>query len=168
MHALTAHRADPPLCSLAQAIVPEQAIYFATAMPLGQAALGLLIESRMGRPPRPRAGILQPGRDRRVRASVAADDVRPDRSQAIHKRGRIATWPAFLEELSQAMAVQRARQGAGLRVLSETITSPTLNAQRIRLLEAFPFGTLAAVGSEQIAMRRAPAPSLRRGPHRAS
>ena len=57
----------------------------------------------------------------------------PDRSQAVLHRGQISTWHAFLTALNTALETQRAKDGAGLRVLTETVTSPTL-AQQLRTL----------------------------------
>ena len=122
-------------------MVPGQPLYFATTMTLGGMALGVLAESHMGRPTKIEGNPQHP-------ASLGATDVfaqasvltlyDPDRSQAVSHRGRISTWPAFLHALGTAMEAQRLKRGEGLRVLTETITSPTLAHELQRWLETFP------------------------------
>ncbi len=122
-------------------IVPGQPLFFATAMPLGGAATGLLVESHMGRPTKVEGNPDHP-------ASRGATDVfaqaailqlyDPDRSPVITSAGEIRPWSAFLDALRAALDAQRASGGAGLRLLTETVTSPTLADQIHRLLAAFP------------------------------
>ncbi len=125
-------------------IVPGKPLFFATARPLQGYALGLLVESHEGRPTKVEGNPLHP-------ASLGATDAfaqaavltlyDPDRSQAITEAGRISSWNRFLAAVSGALDRQRARQGAGLRILTETVTSPTLASQVRALLAAFPSAT---------------------------
>jgi molybdopterin-containing oxidoreductase family iron-sulfur binding subunit len=70
----------------------------------------------------------------------------PDRSQTVTLRGQTSTWDAALGELPvqgvpslrRAIAAQRERRGRGLRLLTETVISPSLHFQIRELLEAFP------------------------------
>src|SRR5207249_2866083 len=62
----------------------------------------------------------------------------PERLQAVTFGGAIRTWPDFLASCRAALGVQRARHGAGLRILTETVTSPTLGGQLRAVLEAYP------------------------------
>jgi MoCo/4Fe-4S cofactor protein with predicted Tat translocation signal len=122
-------------------IVPGQPLSFATAMPLGGFATGLLAASHMGRPTKIEGNPQHP-------ASLGATDVfsqasvltlyDPDRSQTLTYLGDIRPWTAFTAALLDALAAQRAGQGAGLRVLTETVTSPTLASQLRALLGRFP------------------------------
>ena len=66
---------------------------------------------------------------RRKVASVQASILTlydPERPQTLTQRGRIRTWDDFQAELNALLEKQSARQGAGLRLLTGTITSPTL------------------------------------------
>ncbi len=122
-------------------IVPGEPLFFATAMPLGGGALGLLVESHMGRPTKVEGNPQHP-------LSLGATDVYaqasilglydPDRSQVITSAGEIRPWRAFLETLRAALEAQRAKGGAGLRILTETVTSPTLAEQIRDLLGEYP------------------------------
>ena len=62
----------------------------------------------------------------------------PDRSQNLINRGEVRTYSAFLGELLTALEGQRGKQGAGLRFLTETVTSPTVGAQLRDILRRIP------------------------------
>ncbi|HEX8290899.1 MAG TPA: TAT-variant-translocated molybdopterin oxidoreductase [Pyrinomonadaceae bacterium] len=122
-------------------IVPGKSLYFATAMPFSGGCAPLLVRSYMGRPVKVEGNDLHP-------ASLGAADVfaqasvlglyDPDRSQNLINRGEVRTYTAFLGEMGTALEGQRGKQGAGLRFLTETITSPTLGAQMRDILRRFP------------------------------
>jgi MoCo/4Fe-4S cofactor protein with predicted Tat translocation signal len=122
-------------------IVPGKPLFFATALSLAGVASGVVVESHMGRPTKVEGNPDHP-------ASLGATDVfaqaamltlyDPDRSQAMTREGYISAWNALLNALDVALDAQRASQGAGLRVLTETVTSPTLASQLHTLLSTFP------------------------------
>jgi molybdopterin-containing oxidoreductase family iron-sulfur binding subunit len=121
--------------------VPGEPLFFATAMSLGGIATGLLVESHMGRPTKIEGNPEHP-------ASLGATDALaqasvlglydPDRSQVIRSVGEIRPWSAFLDATRRALEAQRERQGSGLRLLTETITSPTLAEQIQGLRTDYP------------------------------
>ncbi len=122
-------------------IIPGKPLFFATAMPLSGVATGLLVESHEGRPTKIEGNPEHP-------ASLGATDVfcqasvlslyDPDRSQTLTYLGDICPWSAFWGAISVIVERQQARQGAGLRILTETVTSPTLASQIRGLLARFP------------------------------
>jgi molybdopterin-containing oxidoreductase family iron-sulfur binding subunit len=122
-------------------IVPGKSLYFATAMPFSGGCAPLLVRSYMGRPVKVEGNDLHP-------ASLGAADVfaqasvlglyDPDRSQNLINRGEVRTYTAFLGEILTALEGQRGKQGAGLRFLTETVTSPTLGAQMRDVLRRLP------------------------------
>jgi len=123
-------------------VVPGKPLYFATAMPsAGGLGLGLLVESHLGRPVKVEGNPDHPASlgatDRWAQASVLTL-YDPERIQAPLFAGAIRTWPDFVSTMRSAIAVQRARKGAGLRILTETVTSPTVGAQLTALLAALP------------------------------
>src|SRR5919205_1575428 len=109
-----------------EGIVPGKALFFATAMPWTGGAAPLLVRSNMGRPTKVEGNDLHP-------ASLGAADVfaqasilslyDPDRSETIVNRGEMRTYTSFLGEMLTALEGQRGKQGAGLRFLTETVTS---------------------------------------------
>ena len=110
-------------------------------MPLGGVATGLLVESHEGRPTKIEGNPLHPG-------SLGATDVfaqaavlglyDPDRSQTLTNLGEIRPWSAFLGAIRAALTAQQPLKGAGLRILTESVSSPTLAAQIRDLLARFP------------------------------
>jgi molybdopterin-containing oxidoreductase family iron-sulfur binding subunit len=111
---------------------PGKPLTFATPMTLAGASIGLLVRSNEGRPTKIEGNPHHP-------ASLGATDVfaqasllglyDPDRSQTVTYRGHPRAWSAFVEQFQTAIAAQRKRRGAGLRILTEAVGSPTLAAQ---------------------------------------
>ncbi len=124
-----------------EGIVPGRPLYFATAMTLGGRATGLLVESHEGRPTKVEGNPAHP-------TSLGATDVfaqaalldlyDPDRMQTLTNVGEILPWSAFIGAMRTVATTQQATKGAGLRILTETIASPTLAAQLEDLLARFP------------------------------
>jgi molybdopterin-containing oxidoreductase family iron-sulfur binding subunit len=122
-------------------IIPGKPLWFATAMTLGGYATGLLVESHEGRPTKIEGNPQHP-------ASLGASDVLaqasilalydPDRSQVVSNAGAISTWSEFFAALGAELAKQPTTQGAGLRILTETISSPTLAHQIEAAIAKFP------------------------------
>jgi molybdopterin-containing oxidoreductase family iron-sulfur binding subunit len=121
-------------------IIPGKPLFYATSMPLAGVATGLLVESHMGRPTKVEGNPEHPGSlggtDVFAQASVLTL-YDPDRSQTVMREGRISSWGAFVTALGNAR-VQLAPKGTGLRILTETVTSPSLTAQLRGLLAEFP------------------------------
>src|SRR5438045_1316180 len=121
--------------------LPGRAIYFASAMPFCGYGKGVLVESNMGRPTKIEGNPDHP-------ASLGAADIwmqasildlwDPNRAQTIRQAGQISTWGAFLSALNSELAAKQKINGAGLRMLTGAVTSPTLVDQINRLLKKFP------------------------------
>jgi MoCo/4Fe-4S cofactor protein with predicted Tat translocation signal len=121
-------------------IIPGRPLFYATSMPMGGVAAGLLVESHMGRPTKIEGNPEHPG-------SLGSTDVfaqasilnlyDPDRSQTVIFEGHLSSWGDFAAAMGNARARMSPR-GAGLRVLTETVTSPTLAAQMRKLFAQFP------------------------------
>jgi Fe-S-cluster-containing dehydrogenase component len=122
-------------------LVPGRPSFYATAMSIGGYALGLLVESHEGRPTKiegnPNHQASLGGTDVFAQASIL-DLYDPDRSQTPLYLGEIRTWGDFLTDLRGPLTKQRVNKGAGLRILSETVSSPTLGDQLKKLLIDFP------------------------------
>jgi molybdopterin-containing oxidoreductase family iron-sulfur binding subunit len=106
-------------------------------MTRGGYALGLLAESHLGRPTKLEGNPLHPASLGATDAAAQASILSlydPDRSQTIRYRGSIETWDRFITEITAKMHTLRERGGAGLRILTETVTSPTLAGQIQSLL----------------------------------
>jgi MoCo/4Fe-4S cofactor protein with predicted Tat translocation signal len=121
--------------------IPGKPLFFATAMTLGGSGVGLLVESHEGRPtkvegnPDHPASLGATGTHHQASVLTLYD---PDRSGTVTHLGRTTTWTAALAALRAALARARKRRGEGLRLLTESIVSPTLGEQLEALLERHP------------------------------
>lgn len=122
-------------------IIPGKPLFYATSMPLGGDGMGLLVESHMGRPTKIEGNPGHPGSmghtDIFAQAAIL-DLYDPYRSQTVIRDGEIAAWDDFHAELTSLRSAWKTNQGTGLRLLTETIISPTLDAQIHAFLAAFP------------------------------
>ena len=122
-------------------LIPGKPLFFATAMPFAGSGVGLLVESHEGRPTKIEGNPDHP-------SSLGATDLfaqaailglyDPDRSQVLTHLGEIRPFEAFVAAIRQVLAAQEGSQGAGIRVLSETVASPTLGAQIDEFMGRFP------------------------------
>ncbi|MFN2500938.1 MAG: TAT-variant-translocated molybdopterin oxidoreductase [Pyrinomonadaceae bacterium] len=130
-----------PYVTSQEGMLPGKANFFATAMSLGGIATGLLVKSYDGRPVKIEGNPDHPGSrgatDVRAQASLLSM-YDPDRSQEITYRGTPKTWEAFVSGVRAAIEENRIDGGAGIRFLTETVTSPTLIDQFRRVSGELP------------------------------
>src|SRR5581483_2037380 len=62
----------------------------------------------------------------------------PDRAQALTFEGEIRGWGDFLGSIREALAQQKLKNGAGIRILTETVTSPTMADQFATIKKLYP------------------------------
>ncbi|MBX3013351.1 MAG: TAT-variant-translocated molybdopterin oxidoreductase [Caldilineaceae bacterium] len=133
-----------PYVQMPEATVPGQSLFFATAMTLGGYAMGLLAQSQLNRPTKLEGNPDHPaslgGTDAWVQASILTL-YDPDRARDVTLNGAASSWEAFLAELQSQLANQSATGGAGLRILTETVTSPTFVHQWQTVQARFPNAT---------------------------
>ncbi|HYX26712.1 MAG TPA: TAT-variant-translocated molybdopterin oxidoreductase, partial [Thermoanaerobaculia bacterium] len=130
-----------PYVKQPEQLVPGKPLFFATALTVSGVALGVLAESHQGRPTKIEGNPDHP-------ASLGATDVfaqaavltlyDPERSQTVLQSGRPATWGGFVSAANGALRALQALGGDGLRLLTGTVTSPTLAAQVQGLLQRYP------------------------------
>jgi MoCo/4Fe-4S cofactor protein with predicted Tat translocation signal len=122
-------------------VIPGRPQFYATAMTLGGYASPLLVESHLGRPTKIEGNDKHP-------ASLGGTDIfaqahvlglyDPDRSQSVVSMGDQQSWQALLNALHGPLTAQKALQGAGIRILTPTISSPTLADQLRNFLKIYP------------------------------
>jgi MoCo/4Fe-4S cofactor protein with predicted Tat translocation signal len=122
-------------------VIPGRPQFYATAMTLGGYASPLLVESHLGRPTKIE------GNDRHP-ASLGGTDIfaqahvlglyDPDRSQSVVSMGDQRSWQSFLTAIRGPLSAQKALQGAGIRILTPTVSSPTLADQLRNFLKIYP------------------------------
>jgi len=122
-------------------VVPGRPKYYATAAPVRGIAEGVIVESHLGRPTKVEGNPDHP-------SSLGATSVHsqgclmdlydPDRAKEIIHLGLPQDWDSFQVAWQQAIAPLQDRHGAGFRILTETVTSPTLGAQIQAVLKKYP------------------------------
>ena len=130
-----------PYVKQPEQMVPGRPQFFASAFTLGGYASPILVESHLGRPTKIEGNSEHP-------ASLGATDVftqasilglyDPDRSQTITYLGDARSWSDFSQSLRGLLNVQKGLQGAGIRILTQTVSSPTLADQMRALLKIYP------------------------------
>jgi len=137
---------QPPEFILPYVEPPEHAIpgrprYYATAVPAFGGAEGVIVETHLGRPTKVEGNPAHP-------ASLGAASVRsqasvldlydPDRAREVTYLGSTRTWDDFLSAFRRRIEPLRLRNGAGFRLLTETVCSPSLGDRIQAVLTALP------------------------------
>src|SRR5205809_6627296 len=122
-------------------IVPGKPLHFATATTCNGYAQGIIVTSREGRPIKIEGNPDHPASLGATTIWAQADLLDlydPDRAQAVMRGENITTWNDFLRDVDVVLQAQQASGGAGIRILTESITSPTLISQLQFLQQRFP------------------------------
>ena len=121
--------------------IPGNALYYATAMTHVGYAMGLLVESHEGRPTKVEGNPDHPASlgstDTFAQASVLGL-YDPARSTSVLNDGRKSTNEDFTRQFVALLPSASANGGAGVRILTEVTSSPTLIAQMQTILAALP------------------------------
>ncbi len=122
-------------------VIPGRPKFYATAFTLGGYASPILVESHLFRPTKIEGNPEHPaslgGTDVYAQASIL-DLYDPDRAQNVTYMGDVRSWTAFMEALRGPMMAEKSMAGGGVRILTQTVSSPTLAAQIRSYLEANP------------------------------
>jgi MoCo/4Fe-4S cofactor protein with predicted Tat translocation signal len=136
---------EPP-----EEVMPGVARRYATTVPFGMSACGLVVESHEGRPTKIEGNELHPASggasSARVQASIL-DLYDPDRSQTVRRRGDPSTWDDFVAAWKERRASHAKDGGEGLAVLSAPFASPTLFRLAAAWRRAFPGGRWVTYGA---------------------
>jgi MoCo/4Fe-4S cofactor protein with predicted Tat translocation signal len=122
-------------------LIPGRPMFYATAFTLGGYASPILVESHLYRPTKVEGNPQHPaslgGTDIYAQASIL-DLYDPDRAQNVTYLGDVRSWDAFTQAIRGPMNVEKGIAGGGVRILTQTVSSPTLTAQIKDYLEANP------------------------------
>ena len=122
-------------------IVPGQWRSYATAASEDGYATGVLVAHQMGRPVKVEGNPDHPASKGASSAVLQASILSlydPHRSQSILHLGQIAAWEAFVTAIAERRQQWQSNRGAGLRLLTGRVTSPTLIEQIGTLRQEFP------------------------------
>jgi len=143
-----------PYVSAPEDIIPGIPRYYATTMPFRRSAYGVIVESHEGRPTKIEGNPAHPSTlgasSSRVQASVLGL-YDPDRSQTVRLKGATKSWADFVTAWGELAKAHAADGGAGLAILSESFSSPTLARLAAELRTRYPksqWATYDAVSDE--------------------
>jgi molybdopterin-containing oxidoreductase family iron-sulfur binding subunit len=143
-----------PFVTAPEEMVPGIPRYYATTMPFGRSAYGLVVESHEGRPNKIEGNPSHPASlgasSARIQASVLGL-YDPDRSQSVTLKGERNSWNDFVTAWAKLAEAHAADGGAGLAVLSESFSSPTLARLAAELRARYPkslWATYDAISDE--------------------
>jgi len=114
---------------------------YATTMPCGTSAYGLVVESHEGHPTKIEGNELHPATLGSSNARMQAATLElfdPDRSTHVLHKGERAAWADFVTAWKSLAAVHQQDGGAGLAVLAEPFAAPTLARLAAAFKQAFP------------------------------
>jgi len=143
MTACTKQPLEPivPYVRQPEEVIPGRPMFYATAFTLSGCASPILVESHLYRPTKIEGNEQHPaslgGTDIFAQASILGM-YDPDRSQTIAHLGEVQTWGSFLEAIRGPLSAQKAVQGAGIRILTRTVSSPALADQLRSVLKLYP------------------------------
>ncbi|HBC45633.1 MAG TPA: molybdopterin oxidoreductase, partial [candidate division Zixibacteria bacterium] len=145
-----------PYVKAPEEIVPGVANYYATTMPFGNNAYGLVVESHEGRPTKIEGNKNHPSTLGRSNPFIQASVLSlydPDRSQVVTHNGAESTWEDFISFWREQSPALSANGGAGLTILCGPFSSPTLARLKDQFLKTYPkakWGTYEPVSDENI------------------
>jgi len=135
----SAHEKIVPYVRAPEDTIPGRPQFYATAVLDGGYAEGVLAENHQGRPTRVEGNPDHPaslGATHAITAATVLSLYDPDRSQQVLQGGAPRSWSAFGDAMATALAALG--DGSRLRLLTESVTSPTLVAEIEALLAAYP------------------------------
>src|SRR5258708_5902218 len=118
-----------PYVSRPPGITEEQSLLYASALTIQGYAQGVLVRGVSGRPLKVEGNPRHPqslGGTTIFEQASMLTFYDPDRSRSIVSDGQNRTWGDLVTALQSAASAQKAKQGSGLRILTETVTSPSL------------------------------------------
>jgi MoCo/4Fe-4S cofactor protein with predicted Tat translocation signal len=143
-----------PFVTAPEEIVPGIPRYYATTMPFRRSAYGLIVESHEGRPTKIEGNPSHPstlGASSSIVQASVLGLYDPDRSQSVTQQGARKSWSDFVAAWGTLSQAHAADGGAGLAVLSESFSSPTLARLVTELRTRYPkvqWATYDAVSDE--------------------
>src|SRR5579871_503011 len=130
-----------PYVSQPDNTLPGVPLTYATSILRGGYAIGVLATSHEGRPIKLEGNPLHSASLGATDAWTQADLLTlydPDRSQTVNFKGEVSDWDIFGADFGKQFATASAQGGEGVRILTETVTSPTLNDQIQDFLTRYP------------------------------
>ncbi len=133
-----------PYMATPEEVVQGHPNYYATTMPLGLHAFGLVVESHEGRPTKIEGNPLHPATPAGSQVLMQAAILSlydPDRSRQVMRQNAAGDWAEFTDFWRSLESGLLASQGSDLAILSESFSAPTLARLKASLQNRFPRST---------------------------
>nr|MBN2278176.1 Fe-S-cluster-containing hydrogenase [candidate division Zixibacteria bacterium] len=130
-----------PYVSQPEEIIPGVPQYYATSMPLGLSAFGLIVECHEGRPTKVEGNPVHSSTGGATGLFIQSSTLGlydPDRSKMARNRNVEVTYDTFVTVWRELHDKFIANKGDGLAFISEEFSSPTLARLKTEILKAFP------------------------------
>jgi molybdopterin-containing oxidoreductase family iron-sulfur binding subunit len=135
-----------PYVKAPERIIPGIPQYYATTMPLGTSAYGVVVESHEGRPTKIEGNEQHPSSLGKSNTQMQASILNlydPDRSQRSVHNGNEKDWSEFVVFWKKLYQEYKANQGEGLAILTDTFSSLSLSHLMEDFKTQFPKSDLA-------------------------
>lgn len=130
-----------PYVKAPEYVVPGKPLFFATTADVAGDSIGVLVESHTGRPTKVEGNPEHPaslGATSSFAQASILDLYDPDRAKNPQYKGIPSTWDLFVKDMDALMARQGVVQGIGIRLVTRSVSSPTLLAQIQSFLKKYP------------------------------
>lgn len=133
-----------PFVNRPEDMIPGKPQFYATSMPFGDNAFGLLVESQDGRPQKIEGNKLHPSTEGTSSATMQAQTLAlfdPDRAKFVTNKGEKKSLKDFESVWASLYEQFKKNSGEGLAVLAGTFSSPTLARLKESFKKTFPRAT---------------------------
>ena len=130
-----------PAVNQAADIIPGVPNHYATALLDGGTAAGMVVRHDMGRPVKIEGNPAHPaslGATSIHGQALLLDFYDPDRASGVLEAGDVTTWQSFLRAIGTQREHLAATEGAGLRILTGRVVSPTYGAAIRSVMKRYP------------------------------
>ncbi|HPT27957.1 MAG TPA: TAT-variant-translocated molybdopterin oxidoreductase [Bryobacteraceae bacterium] len=124
-----------------EGFVHGKPLHYATVATVGGAATGLMIETHEGRPTKVEGNEKHPASLGATSAHMQALVLAlydPDRAKGVKRAGARSSWDEFTAWAKDEFSAEKQGDGAGLRILAERSSSPSLKSVRGEIAKKFP------------------------------
>mgnify|MGYP000952848130 CR=1 FL=1 len=124
-----------------ETIVHGKPVHYATAFSTGGAATGLIVQCHDGRPTKVEGNPRHPyalGATNAHAQALVLGLYDPDRAKLVHKGAARSSWDEFFGWALKSLTAEAAGDGAGVRILAERSSSPTLESVKGEWAKKFP------------------------------
>ena len=124
-----------------EGLIHGKPLHYATVATVGGAATGLMVETHEGRPTKVEGNEKHPASLGATSAQMQALVLSlydPDRTKGVRKAGARSSWDEYTAWASGEFTNEKQGDGAGLRILAERSSSPSLKSVREQIVRKFP------------------------------